>query len=64
MHLVLAVFGREALKRQKEFFDGLAFLHVIADEKNARHRFSGANAVVSEVGDSVAIMSEEDAPFC
>ena len=63
MHLVLAVLGREALKRQKEFFDGLALLHVIADEKDARHGFPGANAVVSEVGDSVAIMGEEDAPF-
>jgi hypothetical protein len=63
MHLALAVLGGEALKRQKESFDGLALLHVIADEKDARHGFPGANAVVSVVGDCVAIMGEEDAPF-
>ena len=50
MHLVLAILGREALKRQNEFFDCLALLHVIADEKDAGHWFARANAVVREVG--------------
>jgi hypothetical protein len=47
MNLVFAVLGGEALNRQKAFFDGLALWHVIADEKDAGHGFSGANAVVS-----------------
>ena len=61
MHLVLGVLRGKALNRQKEFFNGLALLHVIADEEDARHGFPGANAVVRGVRDRLAIMGEEDA---
>ena len=51
------------MERQKEFFDGLTLRHVIAYEKDTGHGFSGANPIVSEVGNGIAIVSKEDAFF-
>ncbi len=50
------------MQSQEELFDGLALWHQIAYEKDARHGLASANALVSEVGDGIAIVSEED-PF-
>ena len=50
MQLVLAILGREALKRQNEFFDCLALLRVIADEKDAGHWFARRTRSYAKLG--------------
>src|SRR5579875_1352690 len=52
-----------AHRQNQEFVNGLPQWQLIVHDEDARHGISSADALVSETGDSVAIVSDEDAPF-
>jgi len=60
MHLVLAVFGVEALDRQEQLINRTGFGHAIIDEKDSGHRFTRPNSVISEAGYGVSVMREQN----
>ena len=62
-NLIPAILGAETRYGQKQLVYCLAFWHLITDKKDAWHRFAGANPIICESGNRVAIMGEQDSGF-
>src|SRR5260370_6726902 len=56
---ILAFVRRQAMHGEKDLVDGLADRHVVADQKDPRHRLARRDSGISETRNRSAIMGEE-----